>query len=66
MLAGIDKGPFLHRLVQLDSVTDANPAAPGYEGWDAFLASGAAVPDAQVAQRAATLTPSDHGGIFFS
>ena len=66
MLAGIDRGPFLHRLVQLDSVTDADPPAPGYEGWDAFLASGAAVPDAQVAQRAATVTPSDHGGIFFS
>lgn len=66
MLAGIERGPFLNRLVQLDSVTDGDPAAPGYESWPDFLASGASVSDALIEARAASVAPSDIGGIFFS
>jgi fatty-acyl-CoA synthase len=66
ILAGIEQAPFLDRLVQLDSVTDADPSADGYESWDDFLASGAHVSDSLVEARAASVTPSDGGGIFFS
>ncbi|WP_182912015.1 class I adenylate-forming enzyme family protein [Sphingomonas cavernae] len=66
VLKDIDHGPFLNQLVQLDSVTDDEPSAPGYEGWEAFLASGADVPDSLIAARAASVSPSDIGGIFFS
>jgi acyl-CoA synthetase (AMP-forming)/AMP-acid ligase II len=66
MLARIDDLPFLNRLVQLDSVTDMEPVARGHQGWDAFLASGAHVADGIVAARAANVSPSDIGGIFFS
>ena len=66
MLRDVPQSPYLRRLVQLDSATDVEPVAPGYEGWDAFLASGAEVPGALVEARAASVMPSDTGGIFFS
>ncbi len=65
-LAGLDRGPFLTRLIQLPSVTDGDAVYPGYESWEAFLATGRDVPDACVADRGASVAPSDIGGIFFS
>lgn len=66
VLGGIEQAPFLDRLVQLDSVTEAGLSAGGYESWHDFLASGAHVPDSLVEARAASVTPSDIGAIFFS
>ena len=66
MLRELPPSPYLRRLVQLDSATDDEPLAPDYEGWDAFLASGGEVPAALVEARAASVMPSDAGGIFFS
>jgi fatty-acyl-CoA synthase len=63
------KFPFLRRLVRLDSVTadDANDLmAPAFEPWPDFLAHGGDVADAVVDARAATVAPSDAGGLFFS
>jgi fatty-acyl-CoA synthase len=56
MLADI---PSPARLVILDSVTDGEPTAPGFERWEAFLASGE---DSVVR----TPMPDDTAGIFFS
>lgn len=66
MLAPIDDLPFLNHLIQLDSVTDAAPAAGHFESWDDFLSGGAYVADSIVTARAASVTPCDIGGIFFS
>lgn len=54
--------PFLRRLVSVD------PAGEGgtIEGWDGFLAQGAAVSPAQVEARAAQVMPSDPALLFFS
>lgn len=64
------KFPFLRHLVRLDSVTgrateaDAHP--PCFESWSAFLSRGSEISDAIVDARAASVTPSDAGGLFFS
>ncbi|MGH8515989.1 MAG: class I adenylate-forming enzyme family protein [Panacagrimonas sp.] len=62
--------PFLRRLVRLDSVTAVGSAEDGqaasFETWAQFLAHGAAVSDAVVEARAASVAPSDTGGLFFS
>jgi len=63
------KFPFLRRCVRLDGVTGTGERfvqAAGCESWDAFLQRGEAVPDAVVSARAAAVTPSDAGGLFFS
>jgi acyl-CoA synthetase (AMP-forming)/AMP-acid ligase II len=66
------KFPFLQRLVRLESVTggaevDAHMREfRAFEGWDAFLARGNEVPAEIVAARAASVAPSDAGGLFFS
>jgi acyl-CoA synthetase (AMP-forming)/AMP-acid ligase II len=61
--------PFLRSAVALDAATAS--AAPSSDPsavatWDAFLASGRDVPDAIVEARAASVSPSDAGAIFFS
>ena len=66
MLSEVERPPSLARLVQLASVTDTLPPATGYESWDGFIASGAAIDDAAVCARAAAVTPDDMAGIFFS
>jgi fatty-acyl-CoA synthase len=61
--------PFLRRLVRLASVTadDAGDLnAPAFEPWSDFLARGRDIADAVVDARAATVAPSDAGGLFFS
>ena len=61
--------PYLRRLVALDSVTGGGDPAPdgqAVERWDDFIAGGAAVPSALVEARAAGVTPSDTGALFFS
>lgn len=65
-----EKFPFLHRIVRLEPVT--GPAVAGdlqaksFDSWEAFLAKGKDIPDAIVDARAATVAPSDAGGLFFS
>lgn len=54
--------PYLRRVVMLDSAE----AQGGVETWADFLASGAAVSAEQVEARAATVSPADPGGLFFS
>jgi len=66
MLGQIRHGPFLRRLVQLDCVTDSTPPGSGFESWQDFIASGADIPDSAAAARAASVSPADIGGIFFS
>ena len=62
--------PFLRRLVRLESVTAVGSADEGlvscFETWTQFLAHGAEVDDGVVEARAATVAPSDAGGLFFS
>jgi acyl-CoA synthetase (AMP-forming)/AMP-acid ligase II len=53
--------PYLRRLATLDG-----DGAGAIEGWEAFLASGEAVPDAIVAARADAVSPADPGMLFFS
>ncbi len=63
------KFPFLRQLVRLDSVTaedDNDLRARSFEPWKDFLARGRDVSDALVEARAATVSPSDGGGLFFS
>ena len=63
------KFPFLRQLVRLDSVTadDAGDLkARSFESWTDFLGRGRTVTDAIVEARAATVAPSDAGGLFFS
>lgn len=61
---------FLQHLVRLDSVTGAaeegDLQAPGFESWEAFLARGRGIPDRLIEARAATVAPSDAGGLFYS
>jgi fatty-acyl-CoA synthase len=54
------------RAVQLDSVTNNDPPAPGFESWADFLAGGKAVSHEQVCAIAATVNPDDTAAIFFS
>ncbi|AXQ30679.1 long-chain fatty acid--CoA ligase [Solimonas sp. K1W22B-7] len=64
------KFPFLRHLVRLEPVTgttaQGDVTAACFESWDGFLAQGRAIPDAVVDARAATVTPADAGGLFFS
>ena len=63
------KFPFLRHLVRLDSVTNregADTPAAGIEPWASFLARSCNVPAAIADARAASVAPSDAGGIFFS
>jgi fatty-acyl-CoA synthase len=66
------KFPFLRRLVWLESTTEVKDAAAhehkggAAETWDAFLAKGKEIPAEIVAARAASVTPFDAGGLFFS
>ena len=64
------KFPFLRRLVRLPSVTGPALAddfhAHAIESWSHFLEGGAGIADAIVEARAATVAPSDAGGLFFS
>jgi len=56
------KYPFLRHVVSLDTETTRG----GVECWGDFLARGAAVSEAQVEARAATVTPADPGVLLFS
>jgi len=62
--------PFLQHLVRLDCVTgsgeEGDLLVPSFESWEAFLARGRGIPDSLVEARAATVAPSDAGGLFFS
>jgi fatty-acyl-CoA synthase len=62
--------PFLQRLVRLPSATLTTASIAidiaCYEPWHEFLSQGAAIPDAVVDARAASRSPGDAGGIFFS
>jgi acyl-CoA synthetase (AMP-forming)/AMP-acid ligase II len=64
------KFPYLRRLVALDGVAgplgEAAPDGAAVETWADFLAGGAAVPEARVEARAASVKPSDVGALFFS
>jgi fatty-acyl-CoA synthase len=64
------KFPFLRQLVRLAPVTEgeAQPLveAACLSSWSHFLEGGAAVDDAVVQARTATVTPSSIGGLFFS
>jgi acyl-CoA synthetase (AMP-forming)/AMP-acid ligase II len=66
-----EKYPFLRHLVSLGGAADSGEpmvSATGgaVESWDAFLARGKAIAEAQVLARADRVTPGDIGGIFFS
>lgn len=54
--------PFLRSIAMVDGEASLGAIEP----WDAFLARGANVATAQVKARAATITPSDPGVLFFS
>ncbi len=62
--------PFLQHFVKLAGVTaeggDTTGDIAAYESWEAFIARGIAVSTAIVEARAATVTPADTGGLFFS
>lgn len=61
--------PFLKRLVALDSTTASDTPAPDakmVEPWADFLATGHAIATDIVKARAAAVTPSDIGALFFS
>lgn len=63
------KFPFLRHLVRLPAVAgDDAGAAPvsAFETYDTFLARGRTIDAAVVEARAATVTPTDPGGLFFS
>ena len=64
------KFPFLHRLIALDAVTEtlSAPVPDGacVETWGEFIAGGVEVPTEVVDARAASISPSDVGAIFFS
>ncbi len=53
-------------LPSLERTVILNGAAAGCQSWDAFLAAGEAVPEAQVASRASALTPEDTLDILFT
>jgi fatty-acyl-CoA synthase len=56
------KYPFMRHLVMVDSDTTIG----AIEGWASFLAHGAAVSQALVEARAASVHPADPGALFFS
>ncbi|MFA5939480.1 MAG: class I adenylate-forming enzyme family protein [Sinimarinibacterium sp.] len=62
--------PFLQHLVRLDAVTGAaeegDLQASAFEAWESFLARGRGIPDSLIDARAATVAPSDAGGLFYS
>ena len=65
--------PFLRQFVRLDGLTgvdDSDATAFGdiaaYESWETFIGRAANVADAVMDARAATVTPADAGGLFFS
>ena len=64
------KFPYLQHFVKLAGVTaegdDATADIAAYEAWDAFIARGNAISDDIVEARAASVTPADAGGLFFS
>ncbi|WP_231562438.1 class I adenylate-forming enzyme family protein [Sphingomonas sp. 35-24ZXX] len=65
-LAEIDLGPDLTGLVELDSVTDTEPASGRFSAWADFLAAGAAVDPETIDARARMVDASDAAGVFFS
>ncbi|QIG80729.1 class I adenylate-forming enzyme family protein [Stakelama tenebrarum] len=63
--------PFLNRLVAVGGVPGASEPADvttggAVESWDQFIGHGDASLDAVIAGRAASVAPTDPGGIFFS
>jgi acyl-CoA synthetase (AMP-forming)/AMP-acid ligase II len=54
--------PYLRRL----AMVEGGPTTGAIESWEAFLAHAAAIPDALVDARSATVTPADPGVLFFS
>lgn len=64
--------PYLRELVWLEGVTALEAPAVAADTlsaathWDDFIAAGAAVPEAVIEARMATVYPSDPGGLFFS
>lgn len=65
--------PFLRQFVRLDGLTGVHENGAtragdiaAYETWDTFIGRAAQVADAVVAARAASVTPADTGGLFFS
>jgi acyl-CoA synthetase (AMP-forming)/AMP-acid ligase II len=62
------KFPFLQHLVRLPSVTgdDSDDLQAPFERYADFLARGRGIDDAIVDARAATVAPTDAGGLFFS
>lgn len=63
--------PFLRQAVAIGGVSGGDePFAADHRGaveaWDAFLARGAAIPEAVILARAEAVHPADTGGIFFS
>ncbi len=63
--------PFLRHCVRLDGLTGVQESAAtlkarAYESWESFIGRAEKVQDATIAARAATVTPADAGGLFFS
>ena len=68
--------PFLQQLIRLDGITGVDPSdgkgaaaladIAALEPWGTFLARAELIPVAVAAARAARVTPSDAGGLFFS
>jgi fatty-acyl-CoA synthase len=56
------KFPFLRHL----AMVEGGESMGEIESWEQFIARGVAIPQAQVEARAATVSPSDPGGLFFS
>ncbi len=56
------KLPFLRHL----AMVDGGEALGAIESWENFIARGADIPQSRVEARAATVTPADPGGLFFS
>ncbi|MVF13532.1 acyl--CoA ligase [Ketobacter sp. MCCC 1A13808] len=66
------KFPFLKQFVRLDGMTgipDASTTVPevnAFQSWNDFIANASTVSDTVVESRAASVTPGDAGGLFFS
>jgi fatty-acyl-CoA synthase len=56
------KFPYLRHL----AMVEGGDALGAIESWDTFLARGSAIPQSAIDARAATVTPADAGGLFFS
>ncbi|HEY6131766.1 MAG TPA: class I adenylate-forming enzyme family protein [Halioglobus sp.] len=67
---GSEKFPYLRQLIYLDAVTVGAATAPAdmscLKRWDEYLHRGASIVDHVVDARAATRSPADAGGLFFS